>query len=95
MGVEQKKEWLWHQKSKLAWADNGDKNTRFFHIMASRRQRKFLLDSANENGVIYDQPDVIKQAMVRYFSQLFSDDWRNRPKLSGAFVSIVLQNLDC
>lgn len=37
---------------------------------------------------IYDQPDVIKQAVVRYFNQLFSDDWRNRPKLSGAFVSI-------
>lgn len=86
--LSKKNEWLWHQKSRLSWAKNGDKNTRFFHLMANRRQRKNLLNSVNENGVIYDQPDVIKQAVVRYFSHLFSDDWRNRPKLSGVFASI-------
>lgn len=31
------KERLWLQKSRMLWARNGDKNTRFFHIMASRR----------------------------------------------------------
>ncbi|XP_028058200.1 uncharacterized protein LOC114262057 [Camellia sinensis] len=83
-----KKEWLWNQKSRLTWIANKDKNTRFFHILASSRQRKNLLDSVKENGVIYDQPDVMKQAVVRYFSQLLSEDWKIRPKLSGAFVSI-------
>ena len=39
------KERLWHQKSRMLWARNGDKNTRFFHNMASRRPRKNMLDS--------------------------------------------------
>ncbi|XP_028069007.1 uncharacterized protein LOC114271593 [Camellia sinensis] len=86
--LNKKKECLWHQKSRLTWPTNGDKNTRFFHILASSRQRKNLLDSVKENGVIYDQPDVMKQAVVRYFSQLFSEEWKIRPKLSGVFVSI-------
>ncbi|XP_028063785.1 uncharacterized protein LOC114267000 [Camellia sinensis] len=86
--LNKKNEWLWHQKSRLTWAANGDKNTRFFHILASSRQRKNLLDSVKENDVIYDQPSVMKQVVVRYFSQLFSNDWKIRPKLSGAFVSI-------
>ncbi|XP_028069009.1 uncharacterized protein LOC114271595 [Camellia sinensis] len=58
--LNKKKECLWHQKFRLTWPTNGDKNTRFFHILASSRQRKNLLDSVKENGVIYDQPDVMK-----------------------------------
>ncbi|XP_028054757.1 uncharacterized protein LOC114258954 [Camellia sinensis] len=86
--LNKKNEWLWHQKTRLTWIANGDKNTRFFHILASSRQRKNLLDSIKENGVIYEQPDVMKQTVVRYFSQLFSEDWKIRPKLSSAFVII-------
>ncbi|CAL5409249.1 unnamed protein product [Camellia sinensis] len=86
--LNKKKEWLWNQKSKPTWIANWDKNTRFFHILASSMQRKNLLDSVKENGVIYDLPDVMKQVVVRYFSQLLSEDWKIRPKLLGAFVSI-------
>ncbi|XP_028065848.1 uncharacterized protein LOC114268811 [Camellia sinensis] len=62
--LSKKKEWLWHQKSRMVWAQNGDKNTRLFHIMASKRQRKNLLNSVNEHGVLHDQLGMIKQAVV-------------------------------
>ncbi|XP_028093924.1 uncharacterized protein LOC114294022 [Camellia sinensis] len=48
------KERLWHQKSRMLWAGNGDKNTRFFHIMASRRRRKNLIDSVCVEGVCFE-----------------------------------------
>ncbi|KAF5934424.1 hypothetical protein HYC85_030595 [Camellia sinensis] len=83
-----KKDWLWLQKSRRVWAENGDRNTRFFHLMATKRQRKNLLDSVNVNGVIQDEPGMIKRAVVRHFKLLFNEEWKNRPKLSGFFASI-------
>ncbi|GMP35227.1 hypothetical protein CsSME_00007763 [Camellia sinensis var. sinensis] len=86
--LSKKKDWLWLQKSRRVWAENGDRNTRFFHLMATKRQRKNLLDSVNVNGVIQDEPGMIKRAVVRHFKLLFNEEWKNRPKLSGFFVSI-------
>ncbi|KAL7181748.1 hypothetical protein ACSBR1_040615 [Camellia fascicularis] len=42
---------IWFQKSKLNWAHNGDKNTKFFHIIASKRQSRNLLNSVLFNGI--------------------------------------------
>ncbi|XP_028080046.1 uncharacterized protein LOC114281693 [Camellia sinensis] len=56
--------------------------------MATKRQRKNLLDSVNVNGVIQDEPGMIKRAVVRHFKLLFNEEWKNRPKLSGFFASI-------
>ena len=76
---------LWHQKSRVLWAQNGDKNTRFFHIMACSRQRKNLLDSVCVEGECLEEPAQIKQAVVRHFSKQFKECWSARPKLSGPF----------
>ncbi|XP_028075241.1 uncharacterized protein LOC114277542 [Camellia sinensis] len=54
--LSKSKERLWHQKSRQLWAYTGDKNTRYFHIMASRRQRKNMLDSVLVEGVSLEDP---------------------------------------
>ncbi|XP_028121762.1 uncharacterized protein LOC114318984 [Camellia sinensis] len=35
--LRKKKDSIWFQKSRLNWAQNGDGNTRFFHLIASQR----------------------------------------------------------
>ncbi|XP_028060848.1 uncharacterized protein LOC114264432 [Camellia sinensis] len=57
-------EWLWLQKSRLNWSLKGDKNTRYFHIMASRRHSKNVLDSLKINGTLYEDPAELKQAVA-------------------------------
>ena len=69
-------------------AENGDKNTRFFHLLATKRQGKNLLNSVTVNSVIQDEPGVIKQAVASHFKYLFTEDWKYRPKLAGLFDSI-------
>lgn len=81
-------EWMWHQKSRLKWAQDGGKNTRFFHVMASRRQSKNVLDSVKENGVIIEDPVRVKQVVFRHFIKVYSEGWRGRPELEGPFVTI-------
>ncbi|KAL7209730.1 hypothetical protein ACSBR1_031316 [Camellia fascicularis] len=53
-------EWIWLQKSRLNWGLKGDKNTRYFHIMASRRQSRNLIDSMKINGILYEEPLELK-----------------------------------
>lgn len=66
-------EWLWHQKSRLKWAKDGDKNSRYFHVIASRSQSKNMLGSMKVNGVVIEDPTRVKQAVFSYFSKAFSE----------------------
>ncbi|XP_028105624.1 uncharacterized protein LOC114304686 [Camellia sinensis] len=90
--LSRSKKKLWHQKSRQKWAHSGDKNTRYFHIMASRRQRKNLLDFVVVEGRRVEDPAVVKQEVVRHFSLLFSEKWKFRPKILGPFA--VISSMD-
>lgn len=48
--LNKKYEWMWLQKSRMNWSLKGDKNTRFFHIVASSRQNRNLLNSISVGG---------------------------------------------
>ncbi|XP_028096961.1 uncharacterized protein LOC114296820 [Camellia sinensis] len=45
--LNKKQEWLWLQKFRLNWSMMADRNTRFFHIVVSRRQSRNLLNSVS------------------------------------------------
>ncbi|XP_028080959.1 uncharacterized protein LOC114282476 [Camellia sinensis] len=83
-----RKEWLWLQKSRLSWTLNGDKNTKFFHSIASGRQNKNSLNSLTVNGNVIEDPVIIKEEVYRHFRCLFLETWKVRPKLGGVFKSI-------
>ncbi|XP_028111966.1 uncharacterized protein LOC114310213 [Camellia sinensis] len=88
--LSRRNERLWLQKSRMSWAQNGDKNTKLFHLMASNRQRKNLLGSVNENGVVVEDPSMVRQVVKNHFRRVFAENWRCRPKFLGPFSSISL-----
>lgn len=81
-------EWMWRQKSRLKWAHEGDKSTRFFHVMASRRQSKNVLDSVVVDGVSVGELRMVRQVVFKHFKDLYSKAWRGKPKLKGPFTTI-------
>ena len=53
----------------------GDKNTNFFPAMASHRQRRNYLDSWVTNGVVVEEPVLIKEQVLIHFEKLFKENW--------------------
>lgn len=81
-------EWMWLQKSRMNWALKGDRNTRYFHIMACNRNSRSSLCSVMVNGVMVEKPLEVTHVVMSHFKNHFSESWDDRPKLSGQFKNI-------
>ncbi|XP_057251529.1 uncharacterized protein LOC130591734 [Beta vulgaris subsp. vulgaris] len=55
-GWMKRKELLWAQKSRAKWVKEGDKNTKYFHALASIRKRKNYITSLFTNGCVISDP---------------------------------------
>ncbi|KAH7840050.1 hypothetical protein Vadar_012040 [Vaccinium darrowii] len=87
---------MWLQKSRIKWHLLGDKNTKFFHSMASARQRRNLINSLLIDGNLIEEPEDIKLAVFKHFQQLYEEVKVERPLIGddmGSTISPVLWNL--
>ncbi|XP_028094696.1 uncharacterized protein LOC114294740 [Camellia sinensis] len=75
----------WLQKSRQIWFKEGDKNSKFFHMVASSRQRKNSFVSLNLNGSTVEDPEQIRMGVKMHFHNFFSERWPSRPKFLGSF----------
>ncbi|KAL7169038.1 hypothetical protein ACSBR2_034130 [Camellia fascicularis] len=57
--------------------------------MASNRQRLNLIHSVIVEGVRYEDPAQVKQAVVNHFRKHFSENWTLMPQISGPFAIIT------
>ncbi|GKU90755.1 hypothetical protein SLEP1_g4707 [Rubroshorea leprosula] len=78
--VLRKREIIWKQKSRSKWVHEGDANTRFFHRVAKGRRAQNNIAGLKCDGAWIDDPVLVKNEIVRYFSRLFQGEAWNRPK---------------
>ena len=88
-----KKEAFWKQRAKQHWLAEGDTNTRFFHSMASARQRRNRITRLNDDfGKWHSTDNGLEELIVDYFETLFKSDscsndaclYSFMPSLSGS-----------
>lgn len=71
--LERREEVYWRQRSRQDWLKFGDKNTKFFHNKAKRRQVRNNIEKIHDAaGNVYDEEPDIMELFVSYFEDLFT-----------------------
>ncbi|XP_077219088.1 uncharacterized protein LOC143853239 [Tasmannia lanceolata] len=73
------KEISWRQRSRVKWLLEGDKNTAFFHAMASARRRRNRIESLEVEGEIVSDKERIIEEIIEFYRSLYSADGMLRP----------------
>lgn len=68
-----KEEVFWLQRSRVSWMREGDKNTNFFHKVASgRKKRNHIAKIEDEFGNVFPEEEDIQRVFVDYYTKLFT-----------------------
>ena len=65
-------EQAWQQKSRVKWLHEGDRNTKFFHLMVSHKRNVNSINKLVIHGGEVDNPGVIKSAIADHFESHFN-----------------------
>ncbi|KAK9988593.1 hypothetical protein SO802_028832 [Lithocarpus litseifolius] len=64
---------MWAQRSRLLWARQWDKNSKYFHSCATKRYRKNLIEGLRAgDGSWKNKPEEIAKVLVNYYQSLFT-----------------------
>ncbi|XP_050231678.1 uncharacterized protein LOC126680577 [Mercurialis annua] len=63
---------LWLQKSRLNWNQFGERNTKYYHSIATIRSRSNLISEIWVNNVLYSDSDDIKKHVHSFYKNVSS-----------------------
>ena len=73
MDLVENEEIIWRQRSKCLWLKKGDRNTKYFHAMASsRRRNNLILKVRDERNIWQMQEERIVAVFLEYFNSIFT-----------------------
>lgn len=61
---------------------SGDKNTKYFHIIATEHKRLDSIDTSGDDGATILDPDSIKLKIQNYYQTLYKGTMTWRPDLN-------------
>ncbi|XP_050222663.1 uncharacterized protein LOC126672753 [Mercurialis annua] len=94
--AEKRMESLWIQKSRLNWSLSGDKNSKFFHSIASQHHRNNYISAILVEDVIYSEPTAMRFHIRDFFNSLYSCKERVPYDISDlGFRKLTTVQADC
>ncbi|XP_043721146.1 uncharacterized protein LOC122668675 [Telopea speciosissima] len=84
-----REEELWRQKSRVDWLQQGDRNTKFFHLttIQHRSQNRILKLRAPDGGWIHDEGEIY-DLMIGYYQEIFKSEGLEPLALNQVLTSI-------
>ena len=71
--MQEREATMWAQRLRVLWANEGDKNTKYFHSYALKRFRKNSMEGIrDEDGVWRTSQEEMGEVMVNYYKTLFA-----------------------
>jgi len=67
-----RRERYWKQMSRSKVLKEGDRNTKYFHLMATMRRKRKMIDAIVVDGIEYVDPRKVRKAIVDYFKGQYS-----------------------
>ncbi|CAL9009767.1 unnamed protein product, partial [Prunus brigantina] len=82
---------FWQQKSRVKWLQEGDRNTKFFHLSTIVRRRRNKIEKLkNDAGIWVEEAIELKKLAVDYFTGLFCSNQldNTNPSMPKLFPSL-------
>jgi hypothetical protein len=73
----------WRQKSRALWLREGDKNSKFFHCLASSHRNTNTIGKLLINGSSSTSQDEIRDHIAQFYEHLYREDGYRQPYLDG------------
>ena len=73
----------WRQKSRALWLRVGDRNTRYFHKVATLRRKFNSMSVVVVDGNWYEDRDEMKSSIYGFYKALFTESEPWRPKVDN------------
>ena len=77
----------WRQKSRALWLNAGDRNTKFFHRVASLHSKFNYISYIEVHGTRFNTLPAMKSAIQGFYNTLFTESEAWRPQVDGLFLS--------
>ena len=79
----------WRQRARCKWLKEGDKNTRFFHGLASSRKRTNMISSIMDGQNRLEKKEEIIKHITDYFASLYTSEEWERPTLDNLEFDVI------
>ena len=82
---------LLRQKSRAKWIKEGDSNSAYFHKVINFRRNYNAFQGIFIDGVWVQQPNLVKNEVLKFFLHRFTEDKLFRPSLDGVYFPMIDQ----
>lgn len=87
--VAKNEEIAWKERSRIPWLKHGDKNTEFFHRIATSHRRFNSMEQLHAERVMVKDPVLINEAFQNFYMNLYKESEQWRPDLNILDVTVI------
>ncbi|XP_028807543.1 uncharacterized protein LOC114762247 [Neltuma alba] len=89
--VLSQEEILWYQKSRREWINDGDRNTKFYHVRTLDRRRRNKVAMLKRDGEIWvEDQEELKEMAKDFFIKLFTEEKNSDQQDLGVTENLMI-----